>query len=185
MPRACTICTSDRRNDAERAYFEGRSIRGVAADLGFSGSSAARHFTNHVRDSFSALSAIESAATVANFAGHVRSLIADAAQVRERAAVAGDDALRLRAIKTEADLIAVLSDRLGIQDESAEDDLANADALRRAVAYSVGNGALSGDGLDIFLHHYADAGAPEQDLASLRSLASRAITRPTALEATS
>ncbi|WP_146082095.1 hypothetical protein [Rathayibacter sp. AY1A3] len=182
MPRACTICTSDRRNDAERAYFEGRSIRGVAADFGFSGSSAARHFANHVHSTFSALSAIESAATVASFSGHIRSLIADAAQVRERAADAGDDALRLRAIKTEADLIAVLSDRLGITDEAAEDDLANADALRRAVAFTVGDGALSGDDLDVFLSHLSQAGAPPQDLDALRRLAARHTTTTASLE---
>ncbi|MDY0911315.1 hypothetical protein [Rathayibacter festucae] len=183
MPRACIVCTSDRRNDAEHAYFDGRSIRGIAADFGFTGSSASRHFNNHVQGTFSALSAIESAATVASFAGHIRSLIADTAQVRERAAITGDDSLRLRSIKVEADLIADLSDRLGIQDESTESDLADAEALRRAVAYTVGDGALSGAGLDIFLRHLSEAGAPEQDLADLRSLASRHTTNAAALEA--
>jgi hypothetical protein len=143
--RACNVCRHPQRADIERTLSSGTvTYRATARIYGMSRESVRRHVDAHLdvadREAVRAVSptpALDLAEALADVAEH-------AADVRRDADARGDDALALRAGRSEIDARAMLADRLGISTRDALAEITDArDLLHAVVAAMSGNPAVA------------------------------------------
>ena len=137
MARRCGWCTAPNRIAWERRVLSGESIRSVSESTPFTVSAAYRHLTNHLSalllaDLASARN-LQSRTTAADFVARLLGIADDAQAIRNRALLAGDGRLALKAGESEAATLNLLLARLGISDQETAANLNESRQLAKAL----------------------------------------------------
>lgn len=135
MPRRCKTCTHPNRKQLELMLTAGNSYEAVSRESRYpsvSPDSLARHWDHHVIPEMKTQLWAEGL-PVLSLAARLFAMEADASIIRKRAVEAGDDRLALQAIKTSAGLFELVRDRLGIDPQTSEEYLEQAQYLFTAI----------------------------------------------------
>lgn len=127
--KASTIATHPARAEIEAALNAGEPYRSISAKFGVSRSSLSRFVLS--RAPLARVLADEPNLT--EIIPRLLEAADDAQALRRQTRASGNAAARARAIKTEADLLATLADRLGVDDVSLSEFIEQARELIRAL----------------------------------------------------
>ena len=120
MPRTCTVCTHDQRQEIDKALLAGESLRDIARQFRVSKDSIARHKREHLSERMAVVAERHAEAdvrTAIDVVQQLKAINSVALGVLKNARAAGDGALTLQAvdrvhrqIELQAKLIDLISD---------------------------------------------------------------------------
>lgn len=129
--RPCSICTSTLQSEVDSQLVTGITVAEVSRRFQLSPDAVRRHRAQHVVVGIDEIKTTTGPATIAL---RLQEAAEAARLIRQRAAEAGNGAVALRAIDTEARVLVALSERLGISAEATIDVLREGDDILRALA---------------------------------------------------
>ncbi len=113
MPRRCTVCTHDLRDEVDRALVAGEPFRSIAARFGLSKTALIRHKRSHIPACLTLAHEAAEVCRADDLLGQVAALRDRAINILDCAESAGELDVALRAIRETRSCLEVLARLLG------------------------------------------------------------------------
>lgn len=117
MPQACTVCTSDKRAEIDKALVAGKPKRRVAESHGLAETSVGRHAANHLPSRLMRAADVRERMEANDLIGVVRGTVDASMEVLEST---GDGELRLKAVDRVQRGVSVIAD---VESKAIDNDL--------------------------------------------------------------
>lgn len=119
MPRRCSLCGHDKRQEIERALLCGDSYRTVAQCFGVSRDAVVRH-RKHLPVALAHAREVKEVANGDSLVAQLRELTSEAQRLKEKAELAGDYRTALMAVRELCRIVELVAKLRGKLDEHAE-----------------------------------------------------------------
>ena len=120
MPRRCTVCTHEQKEQIDQALVAGEPLRDVAGRFGISKSSLARHKDAHLPTILAKAQAAEEVAQADDLLGQIEDLRRQAQAIKDQAMKTNDLRTALQGIRELVRIVELLAKLRGELDERAQ-----------------------------------------------------------------